>query len=118
VCRRTRQAIGYLLITHNLAVVDRLCETVHVMFDGRIVESGPTATVLRSPAHPYTRALRDSVPRFGHHPGPAEAPVEAAPATTGCPYRLRCALAIDRCTTDPPAPREVTPGHLAACHRR
>jgi oligopeptide/dipeptide ABC transporter ATP-binding protein len=113
---RTERGLGYLLITHNLAVVDRLCDTIHVMFDGRIVESGPTTTVLSSPAHPYTRALRDSVPRFGRTPPGAGGPADASATSIGCPFRLRCPIAVDRCATEAPAPHTVAPGHLAACH--
>jgi ABC-type glutathione transport system ATPase component len=57
--------LGFLLITHNLAVVERLCDTAHVMLAGQIVESGPTKRLLSEPAHPHTRALRDAVPVMG-----------------------------------------------------
>ncbi|WP_162795086.1 ABC transporter ATP-binding protein, partial [Nonomuraea lactucae] len=79
-----------LLITHNLAVVGRLCRTSYVLFAGRVVESGPTAEILASPAHPYTRALRDAVPRLGGEPPRAAAGrTEAGIAATGCPFRAR-----------------------------
>ncbi|MEV5585214.1 ABC transporter ATP-binding protein [Nonomuraea pusilla] len=104
-----------LLITHNLAVVRRLCRTSHVMFAGRLVESGPTADLLARPAHPYTRALRDAVPRLGGAPPRARGRAEAAPAGSGCPFRPRCPLAVAACESAP-EPRELE-GRRVACHR-
>ncbi|AQZ69420.1 Dipeptide transport ATP-binding protein DppD (TC 3.A.1.5.2) [[Actinomadura] parvosata subsp. kistnae] len=104
-----------LLITHNLAVVERLCRTSHVLFAGRVVESGPTAELLASPAHPYTRALRDAVPKLGGPPPQARGRTEAVPAATGCPFRLRCPLAVPQCE-QAPALRDVD-GRRVACHR-
>ncbi|MEZ0076696.1 ABC transporter ATP-binding protein [Planotetraspora sp. GP83] len=108
--------LGYLLITHNLGVVDRLCDTSHVLFAGRVVESGPTRDLLTRPAHPYTLALRDAVPRLGGEPPRPSGRTEAAPAAPGCPFRLRCPLALDVCRDQPPAAREVE-GRKVACHR-
>ncbi|MGW3348169.1 ABC transporter ATP-binding protein [Nonomuraea rubra] len=104
-----------LLITHNLAVVERLCRTSHVLFAGRVVESGPTAQLLANPAHPYTRALRDAVPKLGGPPPQAGGRTEAVPAATGCPFRLRCPLAVPECERAP-ATRDVA-GRRVACHR-
>ncbi|GAA2356184.1 ABC transporter ATP-binding protein [Nonomuraea africana] len=104
-----------LLITHNLAVVGRLCRTSHVLFAGRIVESGPTEDLLQRPAHPYTLALRDAVPKLGGAPPVARGGTEAAPAPTGCPFRLRCPLAVPECESAPEL-REVA-GRNVACHR-
>ncbi|GAA2842874.1 hypothetical protein GCM10020220_034940 [Nonomuraea rubra] len=103
-----------LLITHNLAVVERLCRTSHVLFAGRVVESGPTAQLLANPAHPYTRALRDAVPKLGGPPPQARGRTEAVPAATGCPFRLRCPLAVPECERAP-ATRDVAgrPGGLS-----
>ncbi|MET7337275.1 ABC transporter ATP-binding protein [Nonomuraea sp. NPDC005650] len=104
-----------LLITHNLAVVDRLCRTSHVLFAGRVVESGPTAELLANPAHPYTRALRDAVPKLGGAPPEARGRTEAVPAPTGCPFRLRCPLAAPQCEQAPEL-RDLE-GRRVACHR-
>ncbi|WP_246063519.1 ABC transporter ATP-binding protein [Nonomuraea longispora] len=104
-----------LLITHNLAVVERLCRTSHVLFAGRVVESGPTRDLLANPAHPYTLALRDAVPKLGGPPPQARGVTEAVPAGTGCPFRFRCPLAAPECER-PPALREVR-GRQVACHR-
>ncbi|WP_327591030.1 ABC transporter ATP-binding protein [Nonomuraea sp. NBC_00507] len=104
-----------LLITHNLAVVERLCRTSHVLFAGRVVESGPTADLLAEPAHPYTKALRDAVPKLGGSPPEARGRTEAVPAATGCPYRLRCPIAVPACEQAPPL-RELKDRQVA-CHR-
>jgi peptide/nickel transport system ATP-binding protein len=117
---RGEHGLGYLLITHNLAVVDRLCRTSHVLFAGRVVESGPTRALLTRPAHPYTTALRDAVPRLGGEAPRATGRTEAAPAETGCPFRLRCPLAVDRCREEAPEarePKEGPAGTIVACHR-
>ncbi|MFI7706506.1 ABC transporter ATP-binding protein [Nonomuraea sp. NPDC049480] len=104
-----------LLITHNLAVVERLCRTSHVLFAGRVVESGPTKDLLTKPAHPYTKALRDAVPKLGGAPPEARGRTEAVPAATGCSYRLRCPLAVPECGQAPPL-RDLD-GRQVACHR-
>jgi len=108
--------IGHLLITHNLAVVERLCRTAHVMFAGRVVESGPTSELLERPAHPYTLALREAVPRLNGEPPRAAARAEGRPAATGCPYRTRCPIAADECLAAPTL-REIGGGRSVACHR-
>lgn len=104
-----------LLITHNLAIVARLCRTSHVLFAGRVVESGGTADLLARPAHPYTLALREAVPKLGGEPPAARGRSEARPAETGCPFRLRCPLAVPECARAPEL-REVA-GRRVACHR-
>lgn len=113
---RDEHGLSYLLITHNLAIVDKLCDTVHVLFAGRVVESGPVSTVLSHPAHPYTVALREAVPRLGVAHRPAGRP-DALPATTGCAYQHRCPIAIDRCVTEAPDRLPVAHDHHVACHR-
>jgi ABC-type glutathione transport system ATPase component len=62
---RETHRLAYVLISHNLALVDRLCEQSLVLHDGRVVERGPTEKVLGAPEHPYTQALRRAVPEIG-----------------------------------------------------
>lgn len=109
-----------LLITHDLAVVGKLCRTSHVLFAGRVVESGPTAGLLERPAHPYTRALRDAVPRLGGEPPAlrARAVTDEGAGTGGCAFRPRCPMAVAECERAP-ALRDLAGhgGRRVACHR-
>ncbi|MET9851601.1 ATP-binding cassette domain-containing protein [Streptomyces sp. NPDC006450] len=68
---RREAGIGYLFVTHDLAVVRHVADEVLVLRSGQVVESGPTGRVLDAPQHPYTRLLLDSVPRRGWDPGAA-----------------------------------------------
>jgi peptide/nickel transport system ATP-binding protein len=118
---RDERRLAYLLISHNLAIVERLCEETVVLYLGRVVEQGRTEDVLARPAHPYTLALRSAVPELDLAarrprvvvPGPPPDPANPPP---GCVFHPRCPLAADVCRTDVPALREVAPGRLAACH--
>jgi peptide/nickel transport system ATP-binding protein len=118
---RRERGLAYVLISHNLAVVEQLCEETAVLYLGRIVEHGPTEQILARPAHPYTLALRSAVPEIdlaarrsrivlpGTVPDPANPP-------PGCPFHPRCPYAIDRCRTELPELRTVD-GRTVACHR-
>jgi oligopeptide/dipeptide ABC transporter ATP-binding protein len=119
---RREHGLAYLLVSHNLAVVEQLCEETVVMYLGKIVEQGATEEVLARPAHPYTVALRSAVPEMdlaarrsrvvlpGNVPNPADPP-------PGCPFHPRCYLAVDRCRVEVPQLREVEPGRTVSCHR-
>jgi oligopeptide/dipeptide ABC transporter ATP-binding protein len=114
---KRRLGIGYLLVAHDLPVVEVLCEQVAVLYLGRIVESGPTARVLRAPAHPYTRALIDAVPRLGGKPPvplAGELPDPARPPP-GCAFASRCPRKQARCSREDPRLGEVTSGRAHAC---
>jgi oligopeptide/dipeptide ABC transporter ATP-binding protein len=119
---RDERQLSYVLISHNLAVVERLCERTAVLYLGRVVEEGPTSRLLARPGHPYTVALRAAVPNIDltaiRHAvtRPAEPPNAAAPPP-GCPFHPRCPLAIDRCRTEPPIPRAIDDQRSVACHR-
>jgi oligopeptide/dipeptide ABC transporter ATP-binding protein len=118
---RRERGLAYVLISHNLAVVEQLCEETAVLYLGRIVEHGPTEQILARPAHPYTLALRSAVPEIdlaarrsrivlpGTVPDPANPP-------PGCPFHPRCPYAIDRCRTEVPKLR-VVDRRTVACHR-
>ncbi|HUZ83140.1 MAG TPA: ABC transporter ATP-binding protein [Gaiellales bacterium] len=117
---RRERSLSYLLISHNLAVVERLCERIAVLYLGRVVEYGDTRLLLGRPAHPYTRALRAAVPELGRELPPpstrtADPPDPAAPPP-GCPFHPRCPLAVERCSIERPRLREVR-GRQVACHR-
>ena len=113
--------VTYLLISHDLAVVDHLCEEVAVMFQGRIVEQGSPVTLFRNAAHPYTQALMAAVPAMlpVGATGQRRRSVVVAPrahTATACPYASRCPNAQPQCDASAPALRLVGTGHLAACH--
>ena len=106
-------------ITHDLAVVAGLADTISVMYAGRIVEQGSVDAVLDTPAHPYTRGLLDSVPQIGQargrlrqFPGMTPSLLNLPP---GCPVQPRCARASALCQTAPDL-TEQTPSHFARCH--
>jgi peptide/nickel transport system ATP-binding protein len=116
---QARLGMAYLFITHNIAVVDYLAHEVAVMYLGRIVESGTAGEVLRSPRHPYTKALLAAVPRVdglgrevvklaGDMPSPANPP-------QGCHFHPRCPLADEGCRRDYPAETLFGVTHAVRC---
>jgi oligopeptide/dipeptide ABC transporter ATP-binding protein len=112
--------LALILVTHDLPVVAQVCERAAVMYAGEIVESGPTDALYHQPRHPYTRLLFAATPDlYGQEavvsiPG---APPRLDRETTGCPFRPRCDVPLDRCAAEHPELRQVAPGHQAACHR-
>jgi peptide/nickel transport system ATP-binding protein len=111
--------VTYLLISHDLAVVANLCDTIAVMFAGRFVETGPSEVLLRSPAHPYTRTLIDAAPsltRIATQSPLTSASVADAPAQRGCAYAGRCQFARKECRDTSPvlAPRDAE--RSVSCH--
>ncbi len=116
------RGMALLLISHNLGVMARTVRELMVMYGGSVVESGPTGSVFRRLAHPYTRALFASRPRLGLARGTRLATIagrvpELADLPAGCPFADRCAHVIDACRPAMPAPVAVTPVHAARCIR-
>ncbi len=117
-----KEAFGttYLFISHNLAVVDYMCETIAVMYLGKIVEIGTADELSKNPMHPYTQALYSSQPDLsrisssnrvsleGEVPSPIDPP-------SGCRFRTRCPYAMSVCQTEPRLLR-ASEEHYVACH--
>jgi peptide/nickel transport system ATP-binding protein len=122
--RELQQRLGLtmLFISHDLAVVEYICDRVIVLYLGRIMEIAPSADLYARPQHPYTRALLSAIPSTDPHthrnrqilkgdiPSPASPP-------SGCVFRTRCPSALDACAGVIPELREVAPGHFKACIR-
>ncbi|MFI8994595.1 ABC transporter ATP-binding protein [Streptomyces sp. NPDC053542] len=113
-------AMGLILITHDLGVVADVADRIAVMYAGRIVETAPIHDLYKSPAHPYTRGLLDSIPRLDQKGQELYAIKGLPPSLTdippGCPFHPRCPRARDVCTTDRPPLYDVAPGRASACH--
>lgn len=108
-----------LMITHNLGVVAKVCDSVNVMYMGQIVESCDTYTLFEVPAHPYTAGLLQSVPRVEGGKGRLHSIAGSVPALSeipeGCRFCARCPQATERCARDIPDLIEISPGHYVRC---
>jgi peptide/nickel transport system ATP-binding protein len=121
---RETSGLSLLFISHNLALVRRLCERVLVLYLGRMMELAPTAALFATPRHPYSRELLAAIPvadpdiqparlarvRVGEPPSPLSPP-------SGCVYRTRCAQAAAVCAERVPEWEEPGGEHGIACHR-
>jgi peptide/nickel transport system ATP-binding protein len=114
--------LTYLFISHDLSVVEHISDRVVVMYVGKLVESAATDELFANPKHPYTEALLSAVPKPDPRwrSEPLVLPGEVADPgnpPSGCYFHPRCRYAIDRCKTESPQLREITPGHVVSCHR-
>ncbi len=120
---RSRLQLTYIFIVHDLVVAEYFCDSLAVMFGGRIMEMGPSRAIFQAPAHPYTLELLEAVPI----PDPEQArerratptdPVAETAADVGCPYQHRCLLRKSRsiCAEEMPPLRPREQRHLVACH--
>ena len=121
---QVRHGLTYIMISHDLAVVRYMADTIGVMYLGKLVEVGPSDAVFSEPAHHYTQGLLDSIPAAEV----AEAGIRSHGLTvrgelpsavnppSGCRFRTRCPAAQARCAEEEPPLREFGRGHMAACH--
>ena len=115
--------LTYVFIAHDLSVVRQISDRIAVMYLGQLVEVGPAEDVVRTPQHPYTRALLASVPvpdlTRRAHPRPAvvrgDVPSPITPPS-GCRFHPRCPHATERCRVEAPLLVSRTPGRTVACH--
>ncbi|MEC3996777.1 ABC transporter ATP-binding protein [Actinacidiphila sp. DG2A-62] len=112
--------MGLILITHDLGVVADVADKIAVMYAGRIVETAPVHQIYRSPAHPYTKGLLQSIPRLDRK-GQELYAIKGLPPNllhipSGCAFNPRCPVARDVCRTEVPALQRVGEGRGSACH--
>ena len=120
---RQEMATSVLFISHNLAVIAKMCDRVGVLYAGELVEEGSADQVFDAPRHPYTVGLLRCIPRRGQRkdhgrldaiPGFLPQPGHSIP---GCVFAERCAIARDECRQAPPPAFDVGPAHTARCYR-
>ena len=115
--------LTYLFVSHDLSVIEYLCDRVAVMYVGKLVELATTDELFSQPRHPYTEALLSAVPkpnpRLRHNKQRIVLEGDVAdPANppSGCYFHPRCLYAKERCAMDTPELRDVGNGHFVACH--
>jgi oligopeptide/dipeptide ABC transporter ATP-binding protein len=108
-----------IFITHNLGIVAKMCDQVAVMYAGRLVESGPVGRIYNAPAHPYTRALLESIPRLGDSRKRLTAidgqPPDPIALPGGCAFHPRCPKVMERCRAEAPPELRVGASHTSRC---
>jgi peptide/nickel transport system ATP-binding protein len=121
---KDEMGLSYIMISHDLGVVEHVSDRVAVMYLGRIVEQGSWREIFEDPRHPYTRALIAAIPDPFHRAAvtaKAKAKGEIASALNpppGCHFHPRCPMKEDCCASEVPEFGAVAPGHVAACHFR
>ena len=118
---REKLGMAIIWITHDLGVIAGIADRVMVMYAGQVVEQGPVQSVFADPAHPYTRALLQTIPKLSGPRDPKLRTIEGQPplmmaAPQSCPFSARCAQVHARCESENPARRDIGAGHDVACH--
>ena len=109
-----------IAITHDLAILAQIADSIAIMYAGRLAERAPTSVIVDNPLHPYTQALLASLPEVGvRHDQVTLAGIPGRPPSlvnppSGCRFRDRCPFAFAKCSQTPPF-EEIKPGHLVAC---
>lgn len=117
--------LSMLFVAHDLAVVRQIADHIMIMYAGHILEEAPSAEIYSNARHPYTQVLLESAPsiakgvrdeafklnlKIGDAPDPANPP-------SGCVFHTRCVYADERCMTEVPEKREISPRHYVCCHK-
>ena len=114
--------VALIFITHDFGIVAKMCDSVAVMYAGRIVEQGDVRQIFNNPSHPYTEALINSVPKIEEKVERLYAIEGQPPALwdlpSGCVFAPRCPYVLDRCHQEYPSSFTVDDGHVAACWLR
>jgi len=117
---RARLGAGLIFITHDLGIVESICDRVAVMYAGKIVEEAPVEVIFKSPKHPYTQALIESVPRLDQKSDRLQTidgqPPPLYDVPVGCAFRPRCPVATDQCDKTP-SHIQAQEGHWVRCWR-
>ena len=111
--------LTYMFISHDLSVVEHLCDRVAIMYLGQLMELGTVDQIYDNPSHPYTQALLSAIPKVGQHDSSGRILLEGdipSPANppSGCRFRTRCRFATEACANKP-ATTEIEPGHFVTC---
>lgn len=113
--------VAIVLITHDMGVAASICDNIAVMYAGRIVEQGPSREIFRNPAHPYTRALLNAIPKIGKKRERLYAlggqPPSLLAMPNGCRFAPRCEFADAKCHASYPGRSNLGSGHVADCWR-
>ncbi len=112
--------LTYMFVSHDLSVIEHICDRIAIMYLGKIVEIGTKDDIFKSTAHPYTKALLSAIPMVGKKKteriileGDIPSPVNPP---SGCRFHTRCPYATERCATEVPELKDLGGEHKAACH--
>jgi len=116
------RGLTYIFVSHDMSVIEYICDRVAIMYLGKIVEIGKKEDIFNNPTHPYTKALLSAVPKVtgkseneeriileGDIPSPVDPP-------SGCVFRTRCKYATERCACQEPKVTDLGDGHCVSCH--
>ena len=115
-----QMGLTYMFITHDLSVVNHFSDDIAVMYLGKLIEKAPSDELFKNPTHPYTQALLSAIPLPNIHKkldrillkGEITSPIEPKPV---CRFANRCNYASDRCRSEEPQLKEISPGHFVSC---
>ena len=115
-----QMGLTYMFITHDLSVVNHFSDDIAVMYLGKLIEKAPSDELFKNPTHPYTQALLSAIPLPNIHKqldrillkGEITSPIEPKPV---CRFANRCNYATERCRSEEPQLKEISPGHFVSC---